>query len=316
MLENQVIEYIQKRALRARQTAVRLGIGDDTAILKPVRSDYESLLTTDQVIENTHFLRYRHPADDLGGQGLARGLSDNAAKGGEPGHFLLSLGLPAWALENGWLKQFLSGMFQLSTFARTALIGGDVARAERFTAHVTVTGSVPVGSALRRDKARVGDVVYVSGELGGSVLGFERLAADSTGSKSIWADDPAVERHLRPQPRLDLGRYLRRTQRATAAIDLSDGLSKDVQRVVQASGVGIEIDESAVPCFGGATTKQALHGGEEYELLFTARSSTAIPKKRKGLRLTLIGRVVARRGVYVISAGRRQPLKPEGFEHF
>ncbi len=316
MLENQVIEYVRKRALRARQTGIRLGIGDDTAILKPVRSGYESLLTTDQIIENTHFVRDRHPAEALGWKCLARGLSDIAAMGGEPGHFLLSLGLPAWALENGWLKQFLSGMFQLSTFARTALIGGDVARAERFSAHVTVTGSIPVGSALRRDKARVGDIVYVSGELGGSVLGFERLGLERLGSDSIGADDPAVERHLRPQPRLDLGRYLRKTERTTAAIDLSDGLSTDVQRVARAGGVGIEIDELAVPRFGSASTKQALHGGEEYELLFTARSSTAMPKKRKGLLLTPIGRVVARRGVYVISSGKRRPLKPEGFEHF
>lgn len=311
MLENQVIEYIRKRALRVRQTDIRLGIGDDTAIVKAVRSSHESLLTTDQVIENTHFSRHQHPADALGWKCLARGLSDIAAMGGEPSHFLLSLGLPAWALENNWLKQFLSGMFELSTSARTTLIGGDVARAERFTAHVTVTGSVPVGTALRRDKARVGDVVYVSGELGGSVLGFERL-----GSRSVEADDPAVERHLRPQPRLDLGLYLRKTGKATAAIDLSDGLSKDIRRVGQASGVGIEIDESAIPRFGDASTKQTLHGGEEYELLFTAPPSSPMPKKRKGLRLTPIGRVVARRGVYVISSGKQRPLKPEGFEHF
>lgn len=311
MLENQVIEYIRKRALRARQTGIRLGIGDDTAILKAVPSSDESLLTTDQVIETTHFVRDRHTAEALGWKCLARGLSDIAAMGGEPGHFLLSLGLPAWALDNHWLKQFLSGMFQLSTSARTALIGGDVARAERFTAHVTVTGSVPIGTALRRDKARAGDIVYVSGALGGSVLGFERLR-----SKSVEANDPAVDRHLRPQPRLDLGRYLRKTGRATAAIDLSDGLSKDIRRVAQASGVGIEIDESSVPRFAGASTKQALHGGEEYELLFTARPSSVIPKKRKGLCLTPIGRVVARRGVYATSSGKQRPLKPEGFEHF
>jgi thiamine-monophosphate kinase len=132
----------------------------------------------------------------------------------------------------------------------------------------------------------------------------------------VETDDPAVDRHLRPQPRLDLGRYLRKTERATAAIDLSDGLSTDVRRVAQASGVGIEIDASAIPRFGGASPKQALHGGEEYELLFTARPSSVMPKNRKGLRLTQIGRVVARRGVYVISPGKQRLLKSEGFEHF
>ena len=231
--------------------------------------------------------------------------------GGEPSHFLLSLGLPAWALENGWLKQFLAGMFQMSSFGRSTLIGGDVARSEHFTAHVTVAGSVPAGSALRRDGARDGDIVYVSGELGGSVLGLERL-----GSSETAVGDLAVERHLWPQPRLELGQYLREGGKATAAIDLSDGLSRDVRRLARASGVGVDIDEAAVPRFAEASTQQALHGGEEYELLFTARSATAIPKKRKGLRLTPIGRVLARRGVYVVSSGKQRPLKPEGFEHF
>lgn len=311
MVENEVIESIRKRASHARQAGVRLGIGDDTAVVKPLPSGCDSLLTTDQIIENTHFLQSSHPPDALGWKCLARGLSDIAAMGGKPLHFLLSLGLPEWTLANGWLRHFLSEMFRLAGSTGTALVGGDVARAERFTAHVTVTGSVPAGTVLRRDKARLGNVVYVSGELGGSVLGLERLQ-----SLTKTQDDPAIERHLRPQPRLDLGRYLRKAGRATAAIDLSDGLSTDARRVAEASRIGIEIDESAVPRFAGAAVEQALHGGEEYELLFTARPSTPIPGSWKGVRLTPIGTVVARQGVFLTSSGNSRPLEPQGFQHF
>jgi len=232
--------------------------------------------------------------------------------GGEPRHFLLSLGLPreAEALPDRWLKQFLTGMFQMANEARISLVGGDVAGADHFTANVTVMGSVPIGTALRRDQARPGDAVYVSGELGGSVLGFERLQSGSHGPK-----DAAVIRHIRPEPRLGLGAYLRKSKRTTAAMDLSDGLSTDATRLALASGVGIEIDPSAVPRFEGASVDQALHGGEEYELLFTADANTRIPKRWKTIPISRLGTVVEGRGLTVVTAGKRRPLKPKGFHH-
>lgn len=310
MIEDRVIERIRAQAERSRQTGIQLGIGDDTAILKPFRPTLEVLVTTDQIIENTHFIKDRHPAGALGWKCLARGLSDIAAMGGKPAYFLLSLGLPAWTLSDSWLKQFLGEMFQLAGSVQIPLVGGDVARSDRFAANVTVTGSAPTGTALRRDGARPGDRVYVSGDLGGSSLGFERLQAGSRRLK-----DPAVARHIRPEPRLGLGNHLRKTGGATAAMDVSDGLSTDAARLAKASKVGIEINESAVPCFAGASLEQALHGGEEYELLFTARPNTQIPKRWKGLTLTAVGTVVKQRGLALVTAGKRRPLKPKGFQH-
>ena len=310
MREDRIIDEIRKQAIRGSQTRVSLGIGDDTAILKPPHAGLETLVTTDQIVENTHFLKDLHPPRALGWKCVARGLSDIAAMGGRPNHFLLSLGLPAWTLSGRWLKQFLAGMFQLADATRISLIGGDVARSERFTANVTVMGSVPSGTALRRDRAQVGHLVYVSGKLGGSVLGFERLRSGSHGPR-----DAAIVRHIRPEPRLGLGAYLRKTKRATAAMDLSDGLSTDAARLARASGVGIEIDESAVPRFDGASLDQALHGGEEYELFFTAHPKTHIPKRWKGIPITRLGTVVEGRGLSLVSCGKSQPLKPKGFEH-
>ncbi|MDA1314701.1 MAG: thiamine-phosphate kinase [Acidobacteria bacterium] len=311
MTEDRLIDKIQAQAARSRQAGIRLGIGDDTAVLKPLRAGLEMLVTTDQIIENTHFTRAGHPAGALGWKCLARGLSDIAAMGGKSGHFLLSLALPAWTLSNGWLKQFLSEMFQLADLARIPLIGGDVARSDRFAANVTVIGSVAAGTALRRDRARPGDIVYVSGKLGGSALGFECLQA-----RSKLFSDPAVLRHIRPEPRLGLGDYLRKTGRARAAMDLSDGLSTDAARLAKASKAGIEINEAAVPRFDGASLEQALHGGEDYELLFTASPDTRVPKSWRGLPLTAIGSVVKRRGLAVVTAAKRRPLPPRGFRHF
>jgi len=311
MTEDRLIDTIQAQAEQSRQVGIRLGIGDDTAILKPLKAGLEMLVTTDQIIENTHFTRSRHPAGALGWKCLARGLSDIAAMGGKPGYFLLSLALPTWTLSGGWLQRFLAEMFQLASLARIPLVGGDVARSDRFTANVTVTGSVPAGTALRRDHAHPGDIVYVSGKLGGSALGFERLHA-----RSKRLTDPAVLRHIRPQPRLGLGDYLRRTGRASAAMDLSDGLSTDAARLAKASKVGIEINESAVPRFDGASLEQALHGGEDYELLFTASPRIRVPKRWKGLPLTAVGSVVKRPGLAAVSSGQRRPLAPHGFRHF
>jgi thiamine-monophosphate kinase len=154
-------------------------------------------------------------------------------------------------------------------------MGGDLAHAEKTMCDIVVCGAVPRGTALRRDGARAGDAIYVSGALGASALGL------STGGGRAW------RRHLRPQPRLALGRFLRARLRATAAMDLSDGLSLDLHRLCLASGLSAEI--GAPPRFPGATWEQALHGGEDYELLFTAPARARVPRDFEGLPLTRIG---------------------------
>lgn len=308
--EEQIIERIRRLAVRRPPPSVRLGIGDDAAVLAAPAKDRELLLTSDQVIEGTHFIRGQHPPRALGHKSLARGLSDIAAMGGTPQYYLLSLCLPAW-VEDVWLKHYLRGMFHLCQVQKLFLVGGDVARGERFSADITVVGTVPRGAALSRGGAKPGDLIYVSGRLGGATLGLERLRRGETTARSA-----AVRRHLYPQPRLSLGRFLRQRIHPTAAMDLSDGLSMDLSRLTRASGVGAEIQAADVQRFRGATLEQALHGGEDYELLFTVPASVRVPRRFEKLELSRIGSVRAKVGLVVCSEAGEKPLRPEGFQHF
>jgi len=222
------------------------------------------------LLEGVHFRRETHTARDAGWKALARGLSDIAAMGGTPSFCLLSLALPGW-VDRRWINGFYDGLLAHAT----PLAGGDLARADRLMCDIVVAGTVPRGQALRRDGARAGDAIYVSGALGGSALGLE------TRRGRAWS------LHKRPQPRLELGRFLRERLHATAAMDLSDGLSMDLYRLAKASGLAAEI--SMPPVYPGASAHQALHGGEDYELLFTVRPDVKAPPEYEGVPLTRIG---------------------------
>jgi thiamine-monophosphate kinase len=311
--EIEIIGKIEKLWSGAANSKVLLGIGDDTAVIRPPRAGEEVLLTTDQVIENTHFVRRTHPPRALGHKILARGLSDIAAMGGRPVCFLLSLALPQWSV-GAWLNAFLSGAYDLSQSTEIPLVGGDIARGERFAAAITVVGSAPAGKALTRAGARPGDVLYVSGQLGGSALGLARLRKLSGAARA--SRDNAVRRYLWPDPRLRLGVFLRAKMGATSAMDLSDGLAMDLARLTKASGVGAEIQAAQVPLFPGASLSQALHGGEDYELLFTLPKKVHPPRTFRKLPLTAIGRIRARPGIDLVSETGIQKLRPQGYEHF
>jgi len=274
-----------------------LGIGDDCAIYRPRGAAEDLLFTTDLLLEDVHFQRATHGAEDVGWKALARGLSDIAAMGGEPRFFLVSLAVAGWAGPQ-WVDGFYRGLRRLAGRTRVALLGGDLARSKRLACDIVVCGSVPRGQALRRDGARAGDAVYVSGRLGGSALGL----AGGPGA--------ARRRHLRPEPRLALGRFLR--ERATAAMDLSDGLSLDLWRLCKASKLSAAI--AAPPLFPGATLEQALHGGEDYELLFTARPQARVPAEFEGVPLTRIGVMRRGRPVEVRLDGALLPVM--GYDHF
>jgi len=283
------LEKLRRRAL-PRGAGILLGIGDDCAIFRPRGSSEDLLFTTDLFIEDVHFRRSTHRPEDAGWKALARGLSDIAAMGGEPRFCLLSLALAPWT-DTRWLDRFYTGLLRHGV----ALAGGDLGHAEQLACDIVVCGSVPRGKALRRDGARPGDGIYVSGRLGGSAFGLVN------GRGAAW------KRHVRPEPRLALGRYLR--DRATAAMDLSDGLSLDLHRLCAASGVAAEI--VAPPVFRGATLEQALHGGEDYELLFTARGP--VRAKFEGLQLTRIGTIRKGRAGEVRLDGA--PLPALGYDH-
>ena len=276
-----------------------LGIGDDCAIFRPRGSSEDLLFTTDLLLEGVHFRNETHRSEDVGHKALARGLSDIAAMGGEPRFCLVSLALAPWA-DRRWLDGFYNGLLRLAARNGTVLAGGDLARAPLVACDIVVCGATPKGRALRRDGARAGDAIYVSGRLGGSALGLV------TGTGGAW------KRHLRPQPRLELGRYLREKLRATAAMDLSDGLSLDLHRMCLASGLAAEIEEP--PRFAGASLEQALDGGEDYELLFTLNPRVKVPARYGSVPLTRIGTMRKGRAGAVYMSGK--PLAPLGYDHF
>lgn len=269
-----------------------LGIGDDCAIFRQRGAAEDLLFTTDMVIEGTHFLPGSARPADVGWMALARGLSDIAAMGGEPRFCLVSLALEP-RTDAKWIDGFYRGLLGLAERERTALAGGDLSHAEHLMCDIVVCGAVPRGQALRRDGARAGDAIYVSGKLGAAAM---RLARG--------------QRAARIEPRLALGRFLRARVHATAAMDLSDGISLDLRRLCAASGLAAEIDEP--PRYRGATLDQALHGGEDYELLFTAPPGRA-PAEFAGVPLTRIGTM--RRGPAGTVLLDGAPLAPLGYDH-
>jgi thiamine-monophosphate kinase len=307
--ETELIDLIQELARGSESAELVVGIGDDAAVLSPPGPGYQLLATTDQLVENKHFVFGQHPPEALGHKLLARGLSDIAAMGGTPSWFLLSLAIPE-RYNDEWIECFARGLLTARKklgVPNISLVGGDISGAECFLSHITATGTVPTGSALLRSGAGPGDAVYVSGSLGGSALGLERLPSGAI-------DNVAVSRHLWPNPQLELGAFLRQIG-ASAALDISDGLSTELGHLTTASQLAAQIHFEAIPRFPEATDDQMLHGGEEYELLFTVPQSIAVPDDLNGLRLTRIGEVTSGSGVEMIREGRSEPLQPGGYEH-
>jgi thiamine-monophosphate kinase len=269
MRETELVETIRRFA--GPSPLIR-GIGDDCAILRP-RANEDLVFTSDFTLEDRHFTIKTHTAADIGHLALARSLSDIAAMGAEPVFCLVSLAMPPNFAAKGFFKSLLA----LARKYKISLAGGDLSRFDKVIADVICCGSVPRGKAMLRSTAKPGDLIYVTGRLG-------------------------KPKH-RPRPRIAAGLALRRLGVRTA-MDISDGLSLDLARLCQESNTGAEI--SSVPIARGASLEQALHGGEDYELLFTA------PPKLKILLGTEIGRVT--RSKKILLHGR--PLESKGFDHF
>jgi thiamine-monophosphate kinase len=311
--ERKLIERIQRLTQQAGKTAVVRGIGDDCAILK-VTPGHQLLVTTDLCVENVHFRRAWHPPASVGHRCLARGLSDIAAMGGEPLACFVSLGLPA-ELPQRWVDGFFLGLWQLARQFRTPLAGGDISAAREITADIVVAGQVPSGQAVLRSGARPGDRIYVTGNLGASAAALNDLYA----GKRVRPTPSS--RHFYPVPRLEAGTRLRRKGLAGAMIDISDGLSVDLAHICQESHVSATIRADVVPLAKGADLELALHGGDDYELLFTAPAKTKVPGKIAGVQVTEIG-VIHRRKDYPSAIqildenGRPRVLATRGWQHF
>ena len=324
-----ILETIRNRAKSGSRGVVRLGIGDDCSIVK-VRSGEELTVTTDLSIAGRHFRLDWHPPEAVGHRTLARGLSDLAAMGARPVAAFLSLGLPreltqAEGRRRPWVERFFDGLFALADLHNAPLAGGDLAESPVALADIVLVGAVPRGKALLRSGARPGDLLYVTGRLGGAAAGLARLAGLSR-LKSFHpgriADKfmPSLAPHFYPQPRIAQGQWLRRSGVVTAALDISDGLSTDLAHLCEESGVGAEVNASLLPRHDGASLDQALHGGEDYELLFSARPTARLPRVLAGVSVTKIGQIVNLRrshpAVTLIADEGRQNLVPRGWEHF
>lgn len=298
MTERKLIDKITSWSGPPGEGVIR-GIGDDCAVFRP-KAGEDLVFTTDFLIEDVHFRRETHKAADVGYKALARGLSDIAAMGAAPRFCLLSLALPEWA-DNRWVEGFYKGLLGLAAAHGTTLAGGDLARAGKLVCDIVVCGSVARNKALRRDGAKPGDVLFVSGLLGGSALGL------ATGKGKPW------KKHLHPEPRVALGRALREWG-ATACMDLSDGLSLDLHRLCVASNVSASLD-GELPLFPGASPAQGIHGGEDYELLFTVRDEAKVPDQFDALPLTRIGTILDGNPGRMRIGGEFE-LLPMGYDHF
>ncbi|MGD0731714.1 MAG: thiamine-phosphate kinase [Terracidiphilus sp.] len=329
--EVDLLRQIRSRAGNSSLRALRLGIGDDCALLRP-RSGEELAVTTDLSIAGRHFRLGWHPPESIGHRVLARGLSDLAAMGARPLAAFLSLGLPgeltvASGRRPAWLQRFFDGLFALADAYKVPLAGGDLSESPLALADIVLIGAVPRGKALLRSGARPGHLLYVTGRLGGAACAFARLRKMDE-SRSLHVRSGRIPKsleaqlapHLYPQPRIAQGLWLVRRNLASAAIDISDGLSTDLTHLCEESGVAAEVDLAALPIYPSATQDQALNGGEDYELLFTAPPTARLPKKIAGIPITQIGRMIPARHnrptVKLITPQGREPLIPKGWQHF
>ncbi len=302
----------------ARAGAVRIGIGDDCAVLGLLPGQ-ELLVTTDFSLEGIHFRRDWQPPESIGHRCLARGLSDIAAMGGKPVAAFLSLAVPR-KLPQAWVRRFTDGLMRLSSKFGITLAGGDTAESPGgVVADIVLIGGVPKGHAVLRSGAHPGDQIFVSGSLGGSAAAILRLQAEST--KKVKPQDYA--RHFYPEPRIEVGSMLRKNGLASAMIDTSDGLSTDLAHICEESGVGALINSDLIPrAHVGNPAHEvgldlALHGGEDYELLFTVPKGKRVPSQIAGVALTRIGQVTRSRKILLRSAIQSpRKLTPRGWEHF
>lgn len=334
-------DFLAKLRRRLRQhkqpPALIIGIGDDAAVMRG-RSSRDSVVSADLLVEDVDFRFDWMPPRLLGHKALAVSLSDIAAMGARPRWLLLSLGVPTDVWQTDFVNEFYEGFLTLAAEHRATLIGGDLSQTpDRIVVDSIVIAEIGRGRAVRRAGARAGDVIYVTGGLGGAAAGLQLLEdggrLTNPISHKLDARAQLMLRQLCPQPRTAWGARLGERKLASAMIDLSDGLSSDLAHLCRASQVGAVIDSARIPVnsfvdlliesvqgSASAALELALHGGEDYELLFTIspKSATKLPKSIGGVTVTRIGHVTDEAGVVRITRDGSEPemLEPKGFVHF
>ena len=305
--EFQLIRRYFDRSVTA--SGVVTGVGDDGAILAP-DTGRELIVVIDTLVEGVHFPADILPAD-LGYRAVAVNLSDIAAMGGRPRWMTLALTLVD--ADETWVSDFAAGLHEAAAECGVALVGGDLTRGSSTVATVQITGDVEAGRAIHRSGAEVGDTVFVSGTLGDAAAGLELLSMGKP-------DEFLSRRFLRPRARIELGQSL--VGVASAAIDISDGLYGDLQKMLDASGVGAEIDVSTLPlsdalrslCDADAQRQFALSGGDDYELCFTAPAAALPPEV--AAHATAIGTVVSGSDILCRAGADIVAFADTGYRHF
>jgi thiamine-monophosphate kinase len=323
--ERQLIERVARKFPSPFGAGLRVGIGDDAAVVRLQRADW--ILTTDAFLENVHFLLGIHPPEVVGYKALARATSDLAAMGARPRYFLLNLAFPS-SCTGKWFDAFLGGLSRAARKFGLVLIGGDTSRNPLVTINLTVVGEVSPGRAVLRSGARPGNLICVSGTLGEAELGLHLLQLLQRGRKGQKQANRILRKHLYPEPRLVLGEWLAKRGRATAMIDTSDGLSTDLAHICESSGVGARVWANKIPKVTIPRHLQklrldplrlALDGGEDYELLFTIPKHLArrLPRAVRGVPITVIGETTRRRGILLVdNEGESTALPARGWDPF
>ncbi len=301
IVEHSFLAYLRGRCRKLAQVTV--GIGDDAAIIEPARG--QQIACVDQIIDGVDFLSEKHALTDVGYKSVAINLSDIAAMGGTPTSILVTLSLPK---QNSTriAGEVYEGILEAASEFDLAIAGGDISTYDGpLAVSVTVLGTVERDQAFLRSGAQEGDAIMVSGAVGGSIRG----------------------RHLRPVPRLDLAQRLRQAVKVTSAIDISDGLSLDLDRLCATSGVGAELDTDKIPVHedagilskssGRTPFQHAWSDGEDFELLVTMSQSDAdsLASQELGAPFTQIGNIVGRTGLWQRQQGKLKRLSPQGYIH-
>ncbi len=333
--EVQLVERIarglqSKRAvkdIRNPPSSVQIGIGDDAAVLK-ASPHSQWVVSCDAFVQDIHFRMHTHPADSVGYKSLMRATSDMAAMGATPRYYLLTLALPAFCVGR-WLDEFLAGMSRAARKLRIHIVGGDTTRGSKIFLSLTVIGEARPGQTVSRDGARPGDLVYLSGTLGRAQLGLALTLAGHARTRSVHN---SITPHLYPRARTELGIWLAHHKIPSSMIDISDGLSTDLARVCAASGVGANLDAEKIrPVVVPRAARKflanrrfdplqaALHGGDDYELLFTVppRKEKLLRRARGISQLCRIGEITRAKQIIVTERdGHSSPLEPNGWDSF
>ncbi|MDQ2921033.1 MAG: thiamine-phosphate kinase [Acidobacteriota bacterium] len=336
MNESDFIKKIREEAeQRGASSGLVRGIGDDAAVLKSFAGS-DVVISTDLLVEGIDFRRNTTRPNQLGHKALAVSLSDIAAMGARPRWALLSIGVPNDVWDSGFIDQFYEGFFQLADQFGVKLIGGDLSRTpERIVINSIAIGECLLNREVFRSGAKPGDQIFVTGFLGDATAGLRliergaRLHVDNSTQADSNSIDHLLLRHLQPEPRVGWGLLIGDQQLATAMIDISDGLSSDLNHLCDESKVGALVDASSIPIDKLVTEicgrraldplMLALHGGEDFELLFTVapENLTQLPKRVDGIPITRIGEIKeASHGVQIAEGSKIWNLEPGGWEHF